>query len=110
MRKILVACFLAAFLLSVASPAYCDTHNNPLRKLGRGIWNVLTFPFELPNRIDKVWKKGGVNEGLTYGFCEGVSMMVARGAAGMFEVATFLFPIPPKYEPFISDPEFFFWN
>lgn len=107
MKKVILICLITVFLLNIAAPGYCS---GPIRKLGRGFWNLLTFPFEIPNRMTQVNKASGMYESVTYGFLEGLGMTCVRLAAGVFEVVTFPFPLPEKYGPVLNDPEFLFWE
>ncbi len=105
MRKIIVVFVAALIILSLAGPAYCG---GPLKKLGRGISNILTCPFEIPNRIHKAYKSSGFCGVITRGIMEGCIMMGYRGLAGIDETVTFYKSGSEDYEPIISDPEFFF--
>jgi putative exosortase-associated protein (TIGR04073 family) len=87
------------------APGYCQT---PARKLGRGVWNVLTFPGEIFNRIKTRCEDAGPIEGVTTGLFEGIGMSVFRLAMGIVETVFFVVPLPEKYEPIIKDPEFLF--
>lgn len=103
---IIVILIVAAILVS---PAYCSIDiNGPIRKLGRGLWNMVTCPCELPNRIKKVTDVGSKTDAWTYGLFEGITMIGFRLAVGAFEVATFPFPLPEDYGPTLKDPEYFF--
>lgn len=103
MKRIFALSLALLITISSASPGYCD---DPMRKLTRGICNLLTFPCELPIRIHAAYKRGGLAEGLTYGLWEGACNMVFRGAMGFYETISFPIPIPEGYEPIMTDPEF----
>lgn len=104
--KTAIAIFLIAiFIITSAAPGYCY---GPIRKLERGIWNMLTCPAEIPHRMIERTRDSRTLDGVTIGFIEGATMMVFRGGIGFFETLLFPIPIPPKYEPTIKDPEFFF--
>jgi len=104
MKKALLICLFVLLILSLASPAYCG----PVRKLARGVCNLLTFPCEFYYQIKETSEVEGVSQIIPYGMFKGVVMMIARAGAGFYEVISFPFPIPPNYEPLIKDPEFFF--
>ena len=104
MKKIMVVLIATLIVLSLAGPAYCG---GPLRKLGRGISNILTCPFEFPNRIYKAYKSSGFFAAITRGPIEGCVMVGYRGLAGIDETLTFYIP-SGNYVPLIDDPEFFF--
>ena len=103
-RTILIA--LMVFLLTAAftSPAYC---NDPGKKLGRGICNVFTFPLELYTQFTEVNNDFGVFAAGTWGIIKGFGMSAVRLLVGVYEVATFPFPIPEDYMPILTDPEFY---
>jgi len=108
MRKLLASLMVVLFVMSLTACAYCDSkENGPMRKLGRGGSNCVTFPCEIPNRMNIATKRFGSAMGLGYGFFEGIAMMVFRLGLGMYEVATFPIPNPEGYGPILDDPEFF---
>jgi len=75
------------------------------KKLGRGLANILTGWIELPKNIYDTSVEENVFSGLTLGLAKGVGMTVVRTGAGVYETATFPFPLPEGYEP-IVEPEF----
>ncbi len=103
MKKIISLSLILLLMISFAAPAYSD---GPLKKLGRGIWNLLTFPFEVPNRMTEANKRAGCYESVTYGLWEGLCMACFRAAMGAYEVVTFPVPLPDRYEPILKDPEY----
>ncbi len=105
MKKIIAFIVLSALISGFAAPVYCGT---PLRKLGRGVSNILTCPCEIPNRIGKAYRESGVLGAVTRGPIEGLVMMGYRFLAGLDETAMFYRPDPEDYAPIITDPEFFF--
>ncbi|MDD5422135.1 MAG: exosortase system-associated protein, TIGR04073 family [Candidatus Omnitrophota bacterium] len=106
MRKILLIAGLI-FLLSVlfTTPAYCG---DAIKKLGRGLCNVVTCPFELPLQISRVNNSEGPAAASTWGVLKGIGKMGIRVVVGVYEVATFPLPFPKDYTPILVDPEFFF--
>jgi putative exosortase-associated protein (TIGR04073 family) len=80
-----------------------------LRKLGRGIANVVTCPVELPRTVEKVALRDGWVAGTTVGGLQGAARMVLRAGAGVFEVLTFPVEATPGNPPLIK-PEFVFGN
>ena len=105
MRKMFLIGFISLLLLTMSTPAYCQS---PMKKLGRGFCNVVTFPFELPEQIQRVNNQDGPMAGWTYGLIKGLCMMGVRAMVGVYEVATFPIPLPKDYKPILTDPEFFF--
>ena len=103
-RTILIGIIISLFVIAFAVPGYCD---DPIRKLGRGICNVTTFPLEMVKQTSDIANSDGPMAGATYGVLRGIGMMGARIIVGVYEIATFLVPVPPEYKPILTDPEFF---
>jgi putative exosortase-associated protein (TIGR04073 family) len=81
-------------------------------KLSRGFLNVIFGWMEVPKQIGKKINETDPLTGMVVGGVEGLSWGFCRTAAGFYEVATFPFPCPNRYEPII-DPEFVlkdFWG
>lgn len=110
MKKIPILFLILMILSGAAAPAYCG---GPVEKLGRGIANVLTFPFEIPHQISETNNQNGLTAALSYGVLNGIFMAGVRALAGVYEIATFPIPAPGSFGPILTDPEFFFsksWN
>jgi putative exosortase-associated protein (TIGR04073 family) len=103
MKKIVLAVILSALIVSAAQPAFCA---GPLEKLGRGVSNIFTSPAEIPYRMTKSFNNSRFPEAAILGFSEGVAMMCFRLFIGVSEVLTFPVPVPEKYAPVITDPEY----
>jgi putative exosortase-associated protein (TIGR04073 family) len=102
-KKIIISlCLLSVLFISGTS--YADT---ALKKLGRGMANVLTCPIELPYRIGQANEESGPFAAFTWGALDGFFRMTMRFIVGMYEIGTFPIPFPQHYEPIIDDPEFF---
>jgi putative exosortase-associated protein (TIGR04073 family) len=99
------AWLLAGALLLTAPCARADGGNNPGRKLGRGLANVIFGISEIPTSMMEVGEEHGGGAGTTWGLVRGVGRFIAREATGVFEIVTFLVPIPKNYAA-IMDPEF----
>jgi len=105
-KKSLSVGLIVLFILGMAvSSAYCD---DALKKLGRGICNCVTFPFEIFEQMKRINISDGPMAGCTWGLLKGVGMTGVRAAVGVYEVATFPIPLPRHYDPILKDPEFFF--
>jgi putative exosortase-associated protein (TIGR04073 family) len=78
---------------------------NALRKLGRGIANVLFGIVEVPNQITKVAAENGGGAGVTYGVGKGFLRWFGREITGVYDIVTFPVPVPKGYKP-IMKPEF----
>ena len=112
--KLVCAAGLAAGLM--ASPAlamegegtssYVDSS---LSKLGRGIANVATCPFELIRTPVMVSHKDGYVAAISVGLLQGAWRTIARGVTGVFEIVTFYAEVPKGFEPLMK-PEFIWAN
>ena len=80
-----------------------------LRKLGRGIANVVTCPLEVLRTPALVTRREGIISGWSIGVVQGIWRTVLRGVTGVFEVATFYAEIPGGFAPLMK-PEFVFSN
>ena len=108
MKKTMVKGFstgiVAMFLLSVATVCFAS---DPFTKLGRGVANTLTGWVELPKNIYKTSVDENAFAGVTLGLAKGAGMTIVRTGAGIYEIATFPFPLPEDYKP-ILEPEYVF--
>ena len=105
MKKVFLIGFIFLLLLVMSGQAYCQ---DPIKKLGRGLCNVVTSPFELSEQIQRANNQDGPMAGWTYGLLKGIGMMGVRAIVGVYEVATFPIPLPKEYKPILTDPEFIF--
>ncbi len=80
---------------------------DPFTKLGRGIANTLTGWIELPKNIYTTSVEDNPLAGVTLGLAKGAGMTLVRTGAGIYEIATFPFPLPEAYKP-ILEPEYVF--
>jgi len=103
MKKIIALIIIISILF--VSSAYADTM---LKKLGRGMANIITCPLEIPYRIGEANEESGPIAALTWGVLDGFFRVGMRMIVGGYEVITFPIPFPWDYEPIIDDPEFFF--
>ncbi len=102
--KTLFICLVIVGMIGVATQCYAQ---DPAKKLGRGLANVLTGWVELPKNIYETSVEENVLSGLTMGLAKGVGMTIVRTGAGVYETVTFPFPIPEDYQP-VLEPEFVF--
>jgi len=102
--KGLVITIVMVMVLALASSSYAQ---DPAKKLGRGLANILTGWIELPKNIYDTSVEDNPLAGLTIGLAKGVGMTIVRTGAGIYEVVTFPFPIPEDYGP-VLEPEFVF--
>lgn len=104
-KKLFLFGLTALFIVSFLTPAYCD---DAVKKLGRGVANVITCPFELFAQPKEVNNSDGPMAAATYGILKGVGMACIRGLVGVYEIVTFPVPLPKGYKPILTNPEFFF--
>ncbi len=105
-RKVLVLAMAIALSFIFTMPVYCE--DNPVKKLGRGIANVITAPYEIVHQSSKINGTDGPIAAATYGVLKGVGMTCIRALAGVYEVVTFPVPVPKDYKAIMTEPEFFF--
>ena len=79
----------------------------PLTKLGRGLANVATAPFELIRTPQVMAREQGWGRAIGVGVPYGLWRTVLRAVVGAFEVTTFYAEVPDKYGPLMR-PEFVF--
>ncbi len=104
-KYFLIGLIIVLFAVGFATPGYCD---GPLKKLGRGICNFATFPFEMFLQPSRVNNTDGPAAALSWGILKGVGMSFERLGVGLYEILTFPIPVPKDYAPIMTDPEFFF--
>ncbi len=107
-KKITKACssvvIVSALVIFTATACLAQ---DPFTKLGRGIANTLTGWVELPKNIYNTSVQDNPLAGVTLGLAKGAGMTLVRTGAGIFEIATFPFPLPEAYKP-ILEPEYVF--
>lgn len=95
-----------AVVLFLAASSACYAQD-AFTKLGRGVANTLTGWVELPKNVYDTSVEDNALTGMTLGLAKGAGMMLVRTGAGIFEIATFPFPLPENYEPLL-EPEYVF--
>lgn len=101
-RNLLIAVMALSLL-----PAGTAFAGNPLTKLGRGLTNIIFSFMEYPTNIQKAADRRGAASGFFEGVAAGTYYMVGRTLAGVYDVATFLIPLPAGYKP-IMKPDYVF--
>lgn len=105
---ILLVCFLTLCPFELYAKPDTYTRDTPFTKLGRGIFNLATFPLELvvqPVRVGKV--DGKVAAALPAGLFQGTYFMVGRLFSSLYDVVTFPIPRPREYAPLFYPPTVF---
>ncbi len=97
---ILIAPF---FLSSSTASARVDleTPDNAWVKLGRGLVNIVSCPWEIVYQMIEMEKSERRPIAAVGGFFKGLAYMPVRLLAGVYEVVTFPIPIPPGYRSVI---------
>ena len=112
MRLLLCACLV--LLCFWATPAALAAPNKPYdreyssgagRKLERGSSNALIGWMEIPRQVDIQGKNHGPAAAALLGPVHGLGAAVARTAGGLFELATFPFPLTNRFQK-VTEPEF----
>ena len=93
-------------ILIMASTSICFAQD-AFTKLGRGAANTLTGWVELPKNVYDTSVENNTFAGMTLGLAKGAGMALVRTGSGIFELATFPFPLPEEYKP-ILEPEYVF--
>ena len=102
--KILFICCVIIAMVGMATQCYAQS---PMKKLGRGLANILTGWIELPKNMYDTSGEENMLSGITMGMAKGIGMTIVRTGAGVYETITFPLPIPEDYEP-VLEPEFIF--
>ena len=102
---------VTAILVGMAVPAFANETSpsymmGALRKLGRGVANVVSCPFEPIRTPELVGRKDGYPAALSVGILHGAWQTIVRGVAGVIEVGTFFVEFPKKHFDPIIQPEF----
>ena len=79
--------------------------NGSMRKLGRGVANIATFPLELIREPYLTERKDGYIAAWTVGIVRGFGSGLVRAGAGLYETVTFFLPNGGGYDPIVK-PEF----
>jgi putative exosortase-associated protein (TIGR04073 family) len=102
-RFLQVAVIHAVAVVVILGSAVCFA-SDPFTKLGRGVANTLTGWVELPKNIYNTSVEDNAFTGMTLGLAKGAGMILVRTGAGIYEIATFPFPLPEDYRA-ILEPE-----
>ena len=103
MKKMISVAIISVLILNLAAFGHCQ---DPVRKLGRGVANIITGPFEVPkNMIESYCKEKSLIDSFGYGVFKGLGMSLARIAVGVYETVTFPIPVPEGYMP-TMEPEY----
>ena len=106
-KRFLRALAVPVIVLSVTATSAICFAQDPFTKLGRGVANTLTGWVELPKNIYNTSVEDNAFAGMTLGLAKGAGMTLVRTGAGIYEIATFPFPLPQDYKP-ILEPEYVF--
>ena len=102
---LLVSALALGFTATASAENELTTPGGRLRKLGRGVANIVTAPAELVRTSELVGRRDGYVSAMSVGLFEGTWRTLARAVTGEFEVATFYLEIPDGFGPLMK-PEF----
>jgi putative exosortase-associated protein (TIGR04073 family) len=96
-KRLIIVLFAVFFCLSafLSVPAHAD---DPFRKLGRGVSNILMSWVEVSNGIQVGVRKDNKIAGVTHGIAHGTHRMIVRFLVGWHECFTFPFTGEEDYE------------
>ena len=98
---LLTVCAVVTVQADIQSPPV--SNQGPTRKLGRGISNLLFAITDWQETIAETNDFEG-NQAVAYGFIKGAGRFFARTGSGLFDIATFPFPLNKgKYTPILKD-------
>ena len=101
-----VCIFILSIFVLFNSTHYCFA-GNAIRKLARGAANASTGWLEVFKQIERETVANGDIGGIFLGPIKGLFKAIGRTAAGVYEMATFIIPLPSYYDPLV-EPEFVF--
>ncbi len=96
-------------LVSSAGASEIDTPyiDGSMRKLGRGVANVVTAPGEIVRMVEIIGQRDGYLAGISAGLFQGFWRTLLRAGAGVYEVVSFPIELPKNFQPILY-PEFVF--
>ena len=80
---------------------------DPIRKLSRGLVNTACGWVEIPAEFFREADRSADVGGFMIAPFKGIAKAIGRTVVGIYEVATFIIPLPSRYRPLI-EPEFVF--
>ena len=99
---LLTVCAVAVVQADIQAPPV--SNQGPTRKLGRGVANVLFAITDWQQSIAEANDNEGNASGVAFGFVRGAGRFFARTGVGLYEMATFPFPLNKgKYTPTLRD-------
>jgi putative exosortase-associated protein (TIGR04073 family) len=100
LKRSVVIAIVLLLAAGIVNSGYCDT---AIQKLGRGLANVGGAPYELYLQPCRTNASNGLVSAVIVGIPKGVFMTALRMGVGVYEVGTFLIPIPRCYGPVLKD-------
>jgi len=102
--KGIIILVVALAILNITSASYAQSM---AVKLNRGLTNILTGWFEIPNNMSVGVSKHDFVSAFFIGLPKGCFMAIVRTGVGVYDTVTFPLPVPGDYKP-ILEPEFAF--
>lgn len=112
MRVIIVCLVLVIGWFSSLGIGVASAESSALKKLGRGVVNVLTSPLEIPKQARAYWIQGAYKTDhvivwIVSGAVKGVVEDIKRFGSGAWDMVSFPIDCPTDYEPLLK-PDYVF--
>ena len=101
--KVMLLVFCLIFLF-VGQKSFAG---DPIRKLSRGLVNTTFGWLEVFAEVFRESERSSEIGGWVVAPFKGIAKAIGRTVVGIYEVATFIIPLPSRYRPLI-EPEFVF--
>lgn len=101
-RLVVVLVLIVSVVMLLGPPAYSQ---NAPRKLGRGLANTMTGWVEMFMEVGRKVEDKGDIAGIFVAPFTGMVKAFGRTLAGVYDVCTFIIPLPRGYKPLV-EPEF----
>ncbi len=108
MRKVIVLCLVLSFMGMNNSFAA----NRTIKKLQRGVVNIVTAPVEIPKQIRVYWIAGSektfhISAWIFCGLVKGIWMIPVRAGSGLWDVISSPLDIPSNGKSIVQPPYVF---
>ncbi len=103
---------VAVMILSLLIVPGAQAEDGPVKKLARGVVNVVTAPIEIPKQARAYWVEGAretdhILVWIASGTVWGIIQTVKRAGSGVWDIVTFPVEKPADYAPLL-EPDYVF--